>query len=152
MKKRKLQLEQLEDKMKSFASAKKIPLPPLGWLKTTRLSLGITLQQIANRLSVTKQSVQQLEQREKQGTISLNLLRQTANALDMELVYGFVPKDGTLDDLIERRARELAKQIVNRTSTTMKLEDQENSKERIKKLIEERTILLKEELPKILWD
>ncbi|AFM03835.1 mobile mystery protein A [Bernardetia litoralis DSM 6794] len=152
MKKRKLQLEQLEDKMRSFTSAKKIPLPPIGWLKTTRLSLGMTLKQVANRLSVTKQSVQQLEEREKQGTISLNLLRQTANALDMQLVYGFVPKDGTLEDLIERRARELAKQIVNRTSTTMRLEDQENSKERIKKSIEERTILLKNELPRMLWD
>ncbi len=152
MKKRRLQLEQLEDKMRNFASAKKIPLPPMGWIKTTRLSLGMTLKQVANRLSITKQSVQQLEQREREGTISLKLLRQTAKALDMELVYGFVPKDGTLEELIERRARELAKQIVSRTSTTMKLEDQENSKERIKKAIEERTFLLKHELPKILWD
>jgi len=32
-------------------------------------------------------------------------LRETANALDMQLVYGLVPKDGSLDALIDRKAR-----------------------------------------------
>jgi hypothetical protein len=48
--------------------------------------------------------------------------------LDMQLVYGFVPNDGSLDALIEKRAKELATQIVMRTANTMKLEDQANSK------------------------
>jgi len=30
----------------------------------------------------------------------------------MQLVYGFVPRDGSLDRLIEKRATELAKTIV----------------------------------------
>ena len=34
----------------------------------------------------------------------------------------------------------------------MQLEDQENSKERIEKAINERVATLKHELPKILWD
>jgi len=34
----------------------------------------------------------------------------------------------------------------------MKLEDQENSENRIKKAIDERTAFLKNEMPKILWD
>jgi hypothetical protein len=70
----------------------------------------------------------------------------------MELVYGFVPKDGSLDALIERKAKELATEIVMRTSNSMKLEDQEISYGRIQKAIEERTISLKNEMPKILWD
>jgi hypothetical protein len=70
----------------------------------------------------------------------------------MNLVYGFTPKDGSLDALIERRARELATNIVLRTSQTMKLEDQKNSDKRIKKAIEERTAVIKNEMPKILWD
>ena len=70
----------------------------------------------------------------------------------MQLVYGFVPKDGTLDDLIERKAKELAIRIVSRTSNTMKLEDQENTKQRLKKAIEERTANIKNEMPKMLWD
>ena len=35
--------------------------------------------------------------------------------MDMQLVYGFVPNDGTLDALIDRKAKELARQIVMRT-------------------------------------
>jgi hypothetical protein len=75
-----------------------------------------------------------------------------ANALDMQLVYGFVPKDGSLDALVDRKAREMANQIVMRTSNTMKLEDQENSPERIEKAIEERAAVIKSEMPKTLWD
>lgn len=93
-----------------------------------------------------------METREKEGRITLNSLRETADALDMQLVYGFVPKDGTIEALIERKARELAIQIVSRTSTTMKLEDQGNSEERLKKAIDERTAIIKNELPKVLWN
>jgi len=152
MKKNKLQLEQLESKIKVYVPITKVAVPPTGWIKAVRLGLGMTLQQLANRISVSKQSVLEMEQREKDGSISLKLLRDTARALDMELVYGFVPKDGSLDALIERKARELAIKIVKRTSNTMKLEDQENSESRIKKAIDERTALLKNEMPKILWD
>jgi len=152
MRKNKLQLEQLESKIKVYVPITKVAVPPTGWIKAVRLGLGMTLQQLANRISVSKQSVLEMEQREKDGSISLKLLRETARALDMELVYGFVPKDGSLDALIEHKARELAVKIVNRTSNTMKLEDQENSENRIKKAIDERTALLKNEMPKILWD
>ena len=152
MRKNKLQLEQLESKIRVYVPTTKVAVPPTGWIKAVRLGLGMTLQQLANRISISKQSVLEMEQREKDGSISLKLLRDSARALDMELVYGFVPKDGSLDALIERKARELAIKIVNRTSNTMKLEDQENSENRIKKAIDERTALLKNEMPKILWD
>ena len=72
--------------------------------------------------------------------------------MDMQLVYGFVPNDGSLDALIDRKAKELAKQIVMRTSNSMKLEDQQNSAERLEQAIQERTIAIKNEMPKILWD
>lgn len=70
----------------------------------------------------------------------------------MKLVYGFVPKDGSLDALIERKAKELAMQIVMRTSQTMLLEEQANTEERLKKAIEDRTNELKRDMPKTLWD
>ena len=70
----------------------------------------------------------------------------------MELVYGFVPNDGSLDALIEKRASQLATKIVMRASNTMKLEDQGNTSSRIEKAIIERTEELKKEMPKILWD
>ena len=152
MNKKRLQLEQLDRKLRGFNTAAQVTPPPTGWLKAVRVSLGMSLQQLADKLSITKQSVQEIETREKEGNITLKTLKDTASALDMQLVYGFVPKDGTLDDLIERKAQELAIRIVSRTSNTMKLEDQENSKQRIKKAIEERTAIIKNEMPKMLWD
>lgn len=152
MNKKKLQIEQLERKLSGFATARKVVAPPTGWLKAVRVSLGMSLQQLADKLSITKQSVQEIEQREKEGTITLKSLREAANALDMHLVYGLVPKDGSIEKLIDRKARELATRIVSRTSNTMKLEDQENTQQRLKKAIEERTAVIKNELPKMLWD
>jgi predicted DNA-binding mobile mystery protein A len=152
MNKKRLQLEQLDRKLNGFSTAAHVMQPPTGWLKAVRLSLGMSLQQLANKLSITKQSVQEIEKREKEGNITLKTLKDAANALDMQLVYGLVPKDGSLDDLIERKAKELAERIVLRTSNTMKLEDQENSKERIQKAIQERTAIIKNEMPKMLWD
>jgi DNA-binding NarL/FixJ family response regulator len=70
----------------------------------------------------------------------------------MELVYGFVPKDGSLEAYINKKALALAKTIVLRTSHTMKLEDQENTSQRIEKAITERQKRLVNELPKALWD
>ena len=152
MKKKTLQIEQLDRKMHEFVEIKKIIPPPIGWIKAIRTSLGMSLQQLGNKISITKQSVMDIERREQLGTISLKTLRESANALDMELVYAFVPKDGSLDALIERKAKELATEIVMRTSNTMKLEDQEVSYGRIQKAIEERAQSLKNEMPKILWD
>jgi len=112
----------------------------------------MSILQLGNRLSITKQSVQDMESREKDGSISIKALREAARALDMQLVYGFVPNDGSLEALIDRKAKELATQIVMRTNNSMKLEDQENSKQRIEKAIQERAIAIKTEMPKTLWD
>lgn len=152
MNKQRLQIDQLERKIDAFKEAKNIVPPPTGWIKAVRVSLGMSLQQLAYKLSITKQSVREIEQREKSGSITLKSLNEAARALDMQLVYALVPIDGSLDALIERKARALAVKIVSRTSNTMKLEDQENSKERLNKAIDERTALIKNELPKILWD
>lgn len=110
------------------------------------------MQQLGNKLGISKQGVLDLERREKDGSITIKSLKEVARALDMQLVYGFIPNDGSLDSLIEKRAIELATKIVLRTATTMELEDQANSKERIEKAIRERANEIKKEIPKILWD
>ncbi|MGI9158361.1 MAG: mobile mystery protein A, partial [Saprospiraceae bacterium] len=73
-------------------------------------------------------------------------------AMDMQFVYGFVPNDGSLEALLEKRATELATRIVLRTAHTMNLEDQANSKKRIETAIKERAAEIKNDMPKILWD
>ena len=152
MSKKSLQLQQLNNKMASFALLTEVAIPPTGWVKAIRTALGMSMLQLGKKLSITKQSIQDIEKREQEGAITIKALIELGKALDMRFVYGFVPNDGSLDSLIEKKAAQLATTIVLRTSNTMKLEDQENSRERIKKAIQEKTADLKNEMPKILWD
>lgn len=152
MNKKSLQLQQLNDKMLVFTSLKQVAIPPTGWVRAIRTALGMSMEQLGNKLSITKQSIQDIENREKDGAITIKSLKELGKALDMQLVYGFVPNDGSLDALIEKKAHELAAKIVQRTSNTMKLEDQENSQKRIEKAVKERAAQIKNEMPKILWD
>jgi predicted DNA-binding mobile mystery protein A len=152
MKKTSLQFQQLNTKMLGFSSLSQVAIPPTGWIKAIRTTLGMTMQQLGKKLGISKQGVMDMEKREKEGAITIKALKEAAKAMDMQLVYGFVPHDGSLDALIEKRARALATQIVLRTSQTMKLENQGNSTLRIEKAIQERTETIKNEMPKILWD
>jgi len=152
MGKKSLQLQQLNGKMLGFASLKQVAMPPTGWIKAIRTAIGMSMQQLGNKLNVSKQGVMDIEKREIDGSITIKSLREIARAMDMQLVYGFVPNDGSLDAFIEKRATELATQIVMRTANTMKLEDQANSKKRLEIAIRERTEAIKNEMPKILWD
>ena len=152
MKRKRLQIAQLNQKLAAYNSADEVNHPSIGWVKTIRTSLGISLEQLGAKLGITKQSVHHLEKREGDGSITIKALEEAAQALDMRLVYGFVPIDGSVERLIEKKARHLATEIVMRTSANMKLEDQENSPERIQKAINERTREFMEELPRELWD
>jgi predicted DNA-binding mobile mystery protein A len=112
----------------------------------------MSMEQLGKKLSITKQGVMDMEKREKEGAITIKSMQEIAKAIDMQFVYGFVPNDGSLNQMIETRALEMATKIVERTATTMKLEDQVNSKERIENAIKERATEIINKTPKILWD
>jgi predicted DNA-binding mobile mystery protein A len=145
-------LEQVDKKLQSFQSLKENTIPTKGWVNTVRTALKMSLRQLGSRVNFSAQHIKQLENREANGTISINSLKEVANAMDMQLVYGFVSKHETLEQMIEKRAKELATEIVIRTNNTMTLEDQQNSKERIEKAIAQKTNEIKSEMPKYLWD
>ena len=151
--KQNLIIQQLDKKFKEIQSvSNSLMVPSNGWINALRKALNISLKQLGKKLSVSSQNINQFEQREKDGSISLQKLKDVAEALEMNFVYAFIPKDGSLEKLIEKRAYKLAEEIVKRTSHTMKLEDQENTEERIRKAIEDRAEKIKNELPKYLWD
>ena len=79
-------------------------------------------------------------------------LKEIAAALDLQLVYALVPKNGTLERMIEERAYEKAKEIVIKTAHSMKLENQGLKGSSIEAAIESRAQKLKNELPKNLWN
>jgi predicted DNA-binding mobile mystery protein A len=147
-----LLIQQTDKKLEAFKHLKEIVVPSKGWINTFRIALKMSLRQLGNRLRISAQSVKEIEEREAGGTITLNSLRDAANAMDMKLVYGFVSKHDSLEQMIEKRAKELATEIVMRTNATMTLEDQQNSKERIEQAVTQKTAEIKFEMPKYLWD
>ena len=152
MRNNKLQFQQVNEKILQLAGMQHVIVPPIGWIKAIRNGIGMSMEQLGKKLSITKQGVMDIEKREKEGAITIKSMQEIAKALDMQFVYGFVPDAGSLDQMIEMRALEMAIKIVQRTSNTMKLEDQANSKERIEKAIKERATEIINKTPKILWD
>lgn len=150
--KQRLQIEQLDKKYKILLTLGELNAPSNGWIKNIRSLLNISLRQVANKLNITLQSVKEAEERERAGSISLQNLNQVAEAMNMKLFYVLIPTYGSLESLIEHKALKHAKEIVLRTSHSMKLEDQEVDEERIQKAIQDKVVEIKREMPRYLWD
>lgn len=149
---RKLMVEQLDRKLESLASLKTVEVPPKGWINAIRTTLNMSLVQLAKRLNRTAVTVKEMEEREQDRSITLKKLIEVGNALDLQLVYGFLPKESSIEKMIEKRAQQIAREIVMRTSHSMALEDQENTAKRLEKEINNRAEILAREIPKYLWD
>ncbi|MBV6485622.1 MAG: hypothetical protein KFKLKKLM_02192 [Flavobacteriales bacterium] len=149
---KKLLIEQLDQKLANFKAAKKVQVPQKGWINTIRTTLNMTREQLASKLSLTKGAIQKMEEREATGQITMNKLRDVGMALDLQFVYGFVPKDDTIENLINNKAKALATKIVLRTNQNMKLEGQGIGDEKINETINELANEIKREMRKSLWD
>lgn len=149
---KRLLIEQLDQKLQKFVEAKQQIPPGRGWIHAIRKALNMTLAQLGNQLGMTRQGVRGIEQSEASGSISLNKLKEVAQAMDLQLVYALVPKDGSLDRLIDRKAHDVAERIVLRTHQNMVLEDQAIEYAQIKKAISELSEEIKREMRKSLWD
>jgi predicted DNA-binding mobile mystery protein A len=152
MKNRNILLDQIDQKIGNLKKAGDFHIPAKGWINAVRLSLNMSFRQMGQKLDMTAQSASEMEKREADDSISLNGLKKFAEAMDMKFVYGFIPNEGSLEKIIEKRAYEIAKEIVSRTSVNMNLEDQKNSEERLKKAVRERAEEIKREMPRYLWD
>ena len=150
--KKKLLIEQLDQKLANFKDAGMVLVPQKGWVNTIRTTLNMTMDQLGTKLKLTKGAVQKIEEREAIGQITVNKLKDVGEALDMQFVYGFVPKDGTIENLINLKAEKLARKIVLRTNQNMKLEDQAISDRKIKDSIIDLANEIKREMRKSLWD
>ncbi len=150
--KRKLLIEQLDKKLEPFKETEKVLVPDMGWINTIRTTLNMTMAQLGKKLSITRQGVKKIEESEIKGTISINSLKEIGKVLDLKLVYGFVPKDETIDNLINLKAKKLAEKIVLRTNQNMRLEAQGLSDKKIEDSIIDLANEIKREMRKSLWD
>jgi len=150
--KQKLIIEQIDNKLKVYSKVDLNNMPSSGWINTVRTSIKMTLEQLGSRINTSKQGAKKVEEREADGSITINALKEAANALDMDLVYGFKPRQGTILKMIDEVALKKATEIVMRTSKTMELEDQKVNQERLNKAIRDKAKEISSNLPKYLWD
>ena len=150
--KRTLLIEQLDQKLEAFSKTKEIIIPERGWINTIRTTFNMTMAQLGSKLKITRQGVKRIEESEANGTITINSLKDVANALEMKFVYGFIPKEGSIENLINLKAEKLARKIVLRTNQNMKLENQGISEDKIDASIIDLANEIKREMRKSLWD
>lgn len=145
-----LRLEQLQASLDAFVALRGKRTPSRGWLKEIREALGITERQQAARLGVTGSTLHQSEKAEAEERITLGQLRKVANSLDCELVYALVPRT-PLIDVVQDRARQIAKDEVYGAAHAMSLEAQRPTNERIEKQVAFRAEELMREKRSNLW-
>jgi predicted DNA-binding mobile mystery protein A len=119
------------------------------WIRALRQALGLSAAGLGRRMKLAQQSVAQLEENERNGTITLASLRRAAEALDAELIYAVIPRRN-LRDTISERAKELAKQRVIRVAQSMQLEAQGIGEKELSERVTELTREL-EQRPRELW-
>ncbi|KPZ72967.1 helix-turn-helix protein [Shewanella sp. P1-14-1] len=110
--------------------------PKEGWIRTVRKALDMSGAQLGDRAGLTRNRISVLERREVDGDITLNQLKQLAEALDCDFSYTLKPKKA-VSDTMQERALKLAKEEVKKASKNMFLEAQSVSKEKENILISE---------------
>lgn len=118
------------------------------WVDYVRAGLGMSLSQLAKRVGVAQSSLSGSIKLEKEGRISIGKLKEIAEAMDCELVYGFVPRK-KIEDLMKDQAKRKTIGLMDQAETHMSLEDQKvtlDKNERLKDLVEEKIY------SKYLWD
>lgn len=107
-------------------------IPKEGWVRTIRKALGMTIKQLAKRLSVDPSRVVKIEMSETEGAVTLHTLRSVAKQLDCVFVYSFIPKS-SLETTIKNQIKKIANEQIKRTAHTMDLEAQSVSKDWLEK-------------------
>lgn len=120
-----LSVHQLDDQIRQYVNGQRFDRIPQGWIRSSRTAIGMTLKQLAKRLGFSVPAAKNFEMREVDEAITLASLRKIANAMEMDLVYYFKPKQDSLDDLLQFRAEMKAKELMERSNQAMLLENQE---------------------------
>ena len=148
---KKLIRKQLDKKLKKLKPLLHTAVPTGGWLKAIREGLGMTLEELGNRVDLDRSRIYRIEQAEVNGNVKLSTLQKMAEGLGMKFVYGFV-SDQSLEEIVRKQASEIARKRLKRIDHSMKLELQglsdEEQEEELNDLIDK--IMVEE--PKTLWD
>jgi predicted DNA-binding mobile mystery protein A len=125
---KKLLREQLDSKLSTLKEFTVQGLKSIGWIKTIREALGMTSTNLASRVGVNQSRIIHMEKAESDGNIKISTMEKVADALDMDFVYGFVPRT-SLNEMVRQQAKKIALHKMERLDNTMRLELQELSSE-----------------------
>jgi predicted DNA-binding mobile mystery protein A len=125
--------------------------PRGGWLRLVRNALGMSTRQAAGRLHVSQPRVVNLEKAEAEGTVTLNSMRQAAEALGCEFVYAVVPSKPIREVREERAAYQAAKKL-KPVMHSMALEQQTPTQAAQDDLLKQQINDLLTGRPSRLWD
>lgn len=97
--------------------------PRSGWIRAIRDALGMSTRELAGRVGLSAQRISQIEQAERDRSLTLATLERVAAALDCRVELVLVPHQ-PLDELVWEQARTKAAAEVAAVDHTMALEDQ----------------------------
>ncbi len=97
------------------------PVPRGGWIASIRQALGMSKTQLANRIGITRPSLDALESNEAGKTITLASLHKVADALGCDLQYVFMPRT-SLDRQVAEQALKKASNRLGRVNQSQALE------------------------------
>ena len=146
-----LALKQLDRQLTPWSQAKIYFQPRNSWISCIRKALGMTSVQLAKRLGVARSRITKIQQAELANSLTLHTLKETANALNCDLVYALVPRK-PLETLVREQAEKIARQKLQRVSHSMALEAQAVAKPQQQEQLEELINTLLSGTLKQLWD
>ena len=116
--------ESLDEALSSFRESMRSLKPGAGWVRTIRQSLGMSAEQLARRIGVSRATIVTLERSEARGRITLASLEKLSRGLGCRVVYALVPEMGaSLADMKRARARKVARgQLASREADRSELE------------------------------
>lgn len=124
-------INQIENDLANLQDLIKKDRPKSGWIKLIRKALGMSSYDLAKRIKCSQSEIIAYEKREESGNITLNSLEKLANGLECKCVYFFVPKEGSLENIIKKQAKLVAQKKVAFVSHSMDLEQQKPDKKQI---------------------
>ena len=119
----------LDEALIPFKESMRSLKAPIGWARSIRESLGMSAEQLARRIGVSRATIVTLERSEARGTITLASLEKLSRGLGCRVVYALVPEMGaSLADLKRARARKVARnQLAAREADRGEIERLTNS-------------------------
>lgn len=109
--------------------------PRSGWIRAVRDALGMSARDLATRVGRSPQRISQIEQAERDRSLTLASLERVAAGLGCRVEFVLVP-DQSLDEMVWEQARRKAAAEVAAADHTMALEGQQPSAESSAPLVE----------------